>query len=497
MTEKAEDGAIDDILRRLKDSIEKNGSFSSSMRYPRALYYHLDKLRKMVGMRNIKDYISELILEHFVTVHDEEDLDERVDDSRMKHFLLLGPPGCGKSTISEMMANIICAIGFLKTPTPEILRDLEEKKDNSRDSEFFSQGDKLTSLIPTSSKSSRLYNADLKKRNLNLGGKMQQIEILTRKMREKTGLLDQVLETLDHQGSEGCPEQKEPIIPAIEKNGNIDLRLHLVETVREIRTSLDQLSKLSHTSESPRVFLDPTDIRSRTSTGREQEEIKPEADFKANYVPVSRAELIGRFVGQTAPKVRDNVAKALGGVLFIDEAYGIVNKTGENVECFSSECINMLCGYMSKYSQYFIVLMAGYTEETINAISVNRGMERRFLHTLVIDDYKPEEVGKIFIHQLGSAGLRLDPSIDITSFVVQNHKFFGTTGSNSSKMSAICKKGYSKRRFHEICDQIERRQPLNTITLEILNSSIRKLQSESDSLYNRSKNQEAPLGMYI
>lgn len=114
---------------------------------------------------------------------------------------------------------------------------------------------------------------------------------------------------------------------------------------------------------------------------------------KGHLVEVDRSELIGQYVGQTAPKVDEVVDSALGGVLFIDEAYSITS-TGEND--FGSEAIATLLKRMEDERDNIVVIVAGYQNEMNEFIMSNPGLRSRFNKYFNFEDYLPDDLFKIF-----------------------------------------------------------------------------------------------------
>jgi len=110
------------------------------------------------------------------------------------------------------------------------------------------------------------------------------------------------------------------------------------------------------------------------------------------FIEVTRESLVAGYSGQTALKVDDLVKKAMGGVLFIDEAYNLVN--GDHDE-FGKEAFNTLLTKAENYRDRLMVIMAGYEEPMHQLISVNEGMARRFPHELHFEKYTEEELFQI------------------------------------------------------------------------------------------------------
>jgi len=115
---------------------------------------------------------------------------------------------------------------------------------------------------------------------------------------------------------------------------------------------------------------------------------------KGQLVEVDRSGLVAGFVGQTAIKTNEVIQKALGGVLFIDEAYALANQDSPND--FGKEAIEALLKGMEDHRADLIVIVAGYTELMGNFIHANPGLESRFNKYFYFDDYNGDQLMEIF-----------------------------------------------------------------------------------------------------
>ncbi|MEM1319832.1 MAG: AAA family ATPase [Bacteroidota bacterium] len=109
---------------------------------------------------------------------------------------------------------------------------------------------------------------------------------------------------------------------------------------------------------------------------------------------VGRADLVGEFIGQTAPKVIKAIEKARGGILFIDEAYALTNRGDENKD-FGKEVIEVLLKELAGGSQDLAIIFAGYPKEMQKFLSSNPGLASRLRNVIHFPDYSPEELLKI------------------------------------------------------------------------------------------------------
>ena len=125
-------------------------------------------------------------------------------------------------------------------------------------------------------------------------------------------------------------------------------------------------------------------------------------------VEVDRAGLVAGFTGQTALKVEQVVESALGGVLFIDEAYSLVN--GDQSGGFGKEAVDTLLKLMEDHRNNLVVIAAGYPAEMETFLDSNPGLRSRFSRTIEFRDYNVRELILIFRGMLQQAGLELEES---------------------------------------------------------------------------------------
>ena len=113
------------------------------------------------------------------------------------------------------------------------------------------------------------------------------------------------------------------------------------------------------------------------------------------FMEIKRDDLVGKYLGQTAPKTRELLDKALGGVIFLDEAYSLGNE--EKRDSFSKEAIDMINQYLSEHKHDLMFIIAGYEEDIDKCFfSYNRGLKRRFSTVYTIDNYEYKELLEIF-----------------------------------------------------------------------------------------------------
>ena len=129
---------------------------------------------------------------------------------------------------------------------------------------------------------------------------------------------------------------------------------------------------------------------------------------KGQLVEVDRSGLVAGYVGQTALKTQKVIEKAMGGVLFVDEAYAL---NGKSENDFGQEAIDTLLKAMEDHRDDLVVIVAGYTDLMDKFIHSNPGLESRFNRFLLFEDYSLDELMAIFKMRCGK-GYTLSPEAE-------------------------------------------------------------------------------------
>ncbi len=202
------------------------------------------------------------------------------------------------------------------------------------------------------------------------------------------------------------------------------------------------------------------------------------------FIEIKRDDLVGQYLGQTAHRTRKLLDDAMGGVLFLDEAYSLGNK--ELRDSFSKEAIDMLNQYLSEQKGKFMFIIAGYEEDLDSCLfAYNRGMKRRFHSHYKIKGYEPKELREIFISKINQTPFKISVDTQILDkFFVDNKKYFKYFAGDVEKLINEIKQVQSFRAFNQ---QIENKD----IILEDINTSLKNLE-EKDK-----ETSSPPEGMYL
>lgn len=127
---------------------------------------------------------------------------------------------------------------------------------------------------------------------------------------------------------------------------------------------------------------------------------------EGNLVETDRSGLVAGYVGQTAIKVHEIVEQAIGGILFIDEAYSLANPEIQND--FGTEAVDTLVKLMEDHRDNLVIIVAGYTKEMQDFLKSNTGLISRFNKFIDFPDYSKSELVEIMDVMAGNAGLMIE-----------------------------------------------------------------------------------------
>ena len=202
---------------------------------------------------------------------------------------------------------------------------------------------------------------------------------------------------------------------------------------------------------------------------------------RGTFRKVTRADLVSGYLGQTALKTRDVIKECLGGVLFIDEAYALGNN--EKKDSFSKECIDTLCEALSDHKDNLMVIIAGYQDELKECFfKYNQGLDSRFTWRFSTDEYKADDLYKIFLKKVNDAGWSIEDSKINVEWFKKNMGYFKFFGRDMETLLAKTKIVHSKRVF---CKPETERKKIN---LADLNKGF-ELYLKNDDVKNRKENE--------
>lgn len=242
----------------------------------------------------------------------------------------------------------------------------------------------------------------------------------------KIALFDYINSTFK-KSSLNYPTYRDNLIKYISFNNSIPT-LETVKTTEEIFKDLNELVGLNNVKKSLYELVDLINLKSKvelklnninlhmlflgnpgtgkTTVARMLSNILYNLKYirQNKLIEISSKDLVAEYVGQTAPKTMDVINKAIGGILFIDEAYALASDQNNS---YNKEAIATLIKAMEDYRDDLVVIFAGYTKEMEDFINSNSGIKSRIGYTFIFDDYTNEELKEIFKGMLNKAGFKI------------------------------------------------------------------------------------------
>lgn len=204
----------------------------------------------------------------------------------------------------------------------------------------------------------------------------------------------------------------------------------------------------------------------------------------SSFIEVKKDDLVGKYLGHTVPKTRELLEKALGGVVFIDEAYSLGSSRNDS---FAKEAIDIINQYLSEKKNDFMMIIAGYKNELDKCFfSYNPGLKRRFSTHYEISGYNHKELLEIFKLKVSNYNyiLKVDDN-KLLEFFKKNHKKFKYYGGDIEKLVNELKYVQCFRKFYE-----------DNNNKNIIFDDIKKSYIEFDKSLNEIDD-EPPFGLYL
>jgi hypothetical protein len=481
-----ENGDVYKLISTLKELSEKKSPLLNTISNFPLLIQALTELNNMIELYDVKKSIVEQV--KFLLVNTVFDEQKSNFDGHMLHTVLAGGSGCGKTAVGIILAKIWTSLGLLKKkeiklniPIPIPIEEKNLNDTESESEEFDTNLERVQELekqIQNMNSSNKIKNnvvknlqnycANLKEKlkNNNLVAKNNLFTVKTLR-RELEKLLSQkdfsynqclhLLNEIIKNCSQIIQKNEEIISSSIsEETVNFTINIPNINNEqnknKEIREKTFDaiLSEIKNRESNPITpIINPNTLQTlqnffqnavnNTINNPVMSEIEPK-HFDLIRI-VSREDFVGGFLGQTAMKTEKLLRDSLGKVLFIDEAYSLIN---DDKDSYGYECLSTLNRFMSEHSDEIVIIFAGYKEMLETTIfKAQPGLKRRCTWNFEIKGYSEVGLAKIFKKQLANNGWALCDNVDIVGFFKENLRDFPHYGGTTLQLTFYCKIAYA------------------------------------------------------
>lgn len=374
-------------IKEFLADLDKNPKLKEYFGKPDVLVSSLKELDNMIGMKQIKIQIVRQI-KTFVA----NKARGVYKDSDRKHCLLLGPPGCGKTTVCKILCKVWIGMGFIgneqNTNTVKTFDKLQDELIRRQRKELKSSKEKLdeaTKCIWSVSKVSNIC-----KRSMGT--------LLRNKSSINTKDFSEIYKNLS-----GC-----------------------ASLVEESTNKIHKLLEKKTTQDYSMQYEDEM-----TSTNK---------DPKLPFYMYNRNDVVSRYVGDTSHRTTKAMNQALDGVAYFDEAYNLCNDTSGLSDSYGRDALTIINQYMDTYSDKLIVVFSGYKDEIHNNLfKAQPGLESRFTLKVEIEPYSSPEMTQIYIKELKGAGISIPNTPQLNEIIKSNYKFFKFFGRDMNTLAMYTK----------------------------------------------------------
>lgn len=369
------------LIARLQKGVENKASFISTIRHPALLIVSLRELNSLIGNGKVKDSVATQV-SHLIMTRRRAVQDPRLHkEGVMLNTVLYGPPGVGKTLVGSKLAKIWYALGYLNTENvpakkgklDQVLGDIFEGKDGA------SAGSRTTSTVT--------------------GATFLCMSVV---------IICYVFMK---------------IYKFSKAMGPLWFSFFTALLVAAL-LSIAALANNSYTSPGQEKSAEKELPASKeTSTALESSIIKV----------VTRADFVDKYLGWTAIKTTKLLEESLGKVLFVDEAYSLLN--GPHDE-YGMEALTALNLFLSQHASEIIVIFAGYKDLLeLGPFTVQPGLTRRFMWQFECEGYTAHELFAIFITQAGKQGWKINKAEEVSALFLEQQDAFVSYAGDTERVA--------------------------------------------------------------
>jgi len=365
---------------------------------PEVLKDSLLELEKMIGMRQIKLQIVKQI-KTFVA----SKARGIYKDNDRKHCLLLGPPGCGKTTVCKILCKIWIGMGFIG----------HEEKQN-----------KIKGFNKLQDEIIRRQKEELKENKDKLEAASKCVWNVSKVSNICKRSLGSLLRNKDGVNAKDYNEMYKNLSGAATA---IDQSTAIVKQLMEKKTKQDY----------------------NMSIESEMETSKKDPDLP--FYMYNRNDVVSRYVGDTSHRTTKAMNDAVDGVAYFDEAYNLCNDSMGMSDSYGRDALTIINQYMDTHSDKLIVVFSGYKNDIYNNLfKVQQGLESRFTLKVEIEAYTSDDLALIYIKELSMAGIIIPDTPTLRVLIKDNYELFKFYGRDMNTLAMYTKNTMADTSYENI-----------------------------------------------
>lgn len=407
-SENIQEGELDNLIQILRGKLATNDYKIQTVKYPNLLIMSLMELRDLVGMNRLKDSIALQVMRLIDAANNKE------KSSKMLNSILYGPPGVGKTKVGIILSKIWYSLGYLESPSENNSSENSSKNSDSGDNRNRS----------SNSSDSNNNSSDDPNKNIN--------KIITTYGKENPGINPFVwilLLFLFYSFTYIISGAKYVY-------NSVGMKwFGIILFVLVILCFILYNNKTSYNYITTVVKNEP-DHHNKRIPKFDDKNIKTlrKLNDRDLITVVSRQDFVAEYVGQTATKTKALLYRNMGKVLFIDEAYSLINGPRDP---FGMEALTTLNLFLSEHPNSIAIIFAGYKDLMKNGIfKFQPGLPRRCMWHFECEKYDGDQLANIFFRQIHKEGWKVrKPDINkIKQLICDNEELFTSYGGDTERL---------------------------------------------------------------
>jgi adenylate kinase family enzyme len=426
------------LLNDLIKDMESNEKIRSVFEDVEDTILRLKKLKNLIGMKTIKKFIAEKIRYYII-----EELKEKGKglEGNKIHFIILGDPGTGKTTVCRIISEIYNSIGFLRR---------EKVKKN-----------KLRNIAELQDEIIRKLEGDKRDKNKII------IE------------LSRILERFNEVDESYLAPLRKSLI-----NSNIENKNSILNNLKELTKLIN--ANLFEFESIKKNYSENLSVKKNFSLNVDPKndifgnDAKTNKDETSNFLVLGRADFVGQFVGGTENKIEESLRGGIGGVIFIDEFYSIcVDKPGHS-DSDGIKILNRINSFIDEYNGRVCFAFGGYLKDVENQIFKKQaGLDSRICDKYIIENYTTEELSLIYIQKMKNYSYEINEDQDLShieKLIEENKNMFSGNGRSMETLADTTKSVISNMNYDLL---ISGKPEIKTFNITYLKEAIKSLATKN------------------